>query len=68
MTKNMGTIDRSLRGLVGLLALPGAFVFGWFTGWMVWVAAGVGLVMLLTAGVGTCPAYSLIGVKTCKTA
>ena len=68
MTKNMGMVDRGLRGLVGVIALAGAFAFGWFTGWMVWVAAAVGVVMLVTAAVGNCPAYSLIGVKTCKTA
>lgn len=67
MTRNMGTIDRALRGLVGLLALAGAFVLGWFTGWVVWIAAGVGVVMLLTSAMGNCPAYSLIGIKTCKT-
>ena len=68
MTKNMGMIDRGLRGAVGLLALAAAFVFGWLSGWMVWVAAAVGAVMLVTALMGNCPAYSLIGVKTCKTA
>lgn len=67
MTKNMGTIDRGLRAIVGLLALAGAFVLGWFSGWMVWAAAVVGVVMLVTAAVGNCPVYSLIGVKTCKT-
>ncbi|MFN6925465.1 MAG: DUF2892 domain-containing protein [Tabrizicola sp.] len=67
MTKNMGTIDRGLRAIVGILALLGAFVFGWFSGWVVWVAAVVGVVMLATSALGNCPLYSVIGIKTCKT-
>lgn len=67
MTKNMGTIDRGLRAIVGILALLGAFVLGWFSGWMVWVAAVVGVIMLGTAATGNCPLYSIVGIKTCKT-
>ncbi|WP_135449788.1 MULTISPECIES: YgaP family membrane protein [Tabrizicola] len=67
MTKNMGTIDRGLRAIVGILALLGAFVFGWFSGWVVWVATVVGVVMLATSALGNCPLYGVIGIKTCKT-
>ncbi len=66
MTKNVGIIDRAIRGLVGLLALAGAFVLGWFTGWTVWVAALVGVIMLGTAAVGMCPLYRLVGINTCR--
>lgn len=66
MTVNMGTIDRGLRALVGLALLAGAFVLGWFGGWMVWAAVVVAAVMLGTAAMGNCPAYSLIGIKTCR--
>lgn len=67
MTRNMGTVDRGLRALVGIVALAGAFVLGWFSGWMVWVAAVIGLVMLATSVMGFCPLYSIVGIKTCKT-
>lgn len=67
MTKNMGTIDRGLRALVGVVLLAGAFLLGWFAGWMVWAAAAIGVVMLATAAMGNCPAYSIFGIKTCKT-
>jgi hypothetical protein len=66
MTTNVGTVDRVARGLVGIVALLGAFVLGWFSGWMVWAAAVVAVILLVTASVGTCPLYSLIGVNTCK--
>lgn len=67
MTKNMGTVDRSLRALIGVLAFLGAFAFGWFSGWMVWAAAAVGVIMLVTAALGNCPLYRLVGINTCKT-
>jgi hypothetical protein len=67
MTRNVGSIDRALRALMGLVALIAAFGFGWFSGWMVWAAAAVGVIMLVTAAVGTCPLYRLIGVNTCRT-
>ncbi len=66
MGRNVGTPDRALRALVGILALLGAFVFGWFSGWMVWAAALVGVIMLGTAALGFCPLYRLVGIDTCK--
>lgn len=66
MTRNVGTIDRAARALIGVLALLGAFVLGWFSGWMVWAAAAVGVIMLGTAAVGFCPLYRLLGMNTCK--
>ena len=66
MTRNMGTIDRALRAIIGVLALLGAFALGWFSGWMVWAAAVVGVIMLVTAAVGFCPLYRLVGINTCR--
>ena len=66
MTRNVGTVDRALRALIGILALLGAFALGWFSGWMVWAAAAVGVIMLVTAAVGSCPLYRLVGMNTCK--
>jgi membrane protein YdbS with pleckstrin-like domain len=66
MSRNVGNVDRALRALVGILALAGAFVLGWFSGWMVWAAAAVGVIMLATAALGFCPLYRLVGVNTCR--
>jgi hypothetical protein len=66
MDRNVGTMDRAVRALVGILALLGAFVLGWFSGWMVWAAAAVGVIMLGTAAIGFCPLYRLVGVNTCR--
>ncbi len=60
LAKNMGTIDRAVRAVagVGLLSLT---VVGPQTMWGL-----IGLVPLLTAATGSCPAYSLIGLRTNK--
>ena len=60
MTKNIGTIDRTLRVLVGLALI--AFSVTGITGAWGWI----GIVPLVTALVGWCPAYTLFGIKTCK--
>jgi hypothetical protein len=58
MTTNVGLIDRALRAIVGLALI------GWaLSGGPVW--AWIGVVPLLTAGIGFCPAYTLLGIKTC---
>lgn len=60
MKANMGTVDRSLRVLLGLV-LVGLAVTG-TVGWWGWV----GVIPLATALVGWCPVYTVLGVSTCK--
>lgn len=59
MKANVGSIDRVVRILLGAaliaMTLMGTIgVWGW-----------IGLVPLLTALVGFCPAYKLLGLSTC---
>lgn len=58
MTKNMGTIDRLARAAIGAALIAWALTGG---PWWAWV----GIVPLFTAAVAICPAYSLLGIKTC---
>ena len=63
MKANVGTIDRIARIIVGLALI--AFALGFIapgTGWN-W-AGWIGVVPILTAFLGTCPAYSLLGCST----
>ncbi|MDS4016401.1 MAG: DUF2892 domain-containing protein [Candidatus Accumulibacter sp.] len=59
MKTNVGGIDKILRIVVGiaLIAMAALGVVGAW-GW-------IGVVPLLTGLLGTCPAYSLLGVNTC---
>jgi hypothetical protein len=59
MPRNVGSIDRILRIVAGL-ALIALAATGTIGAW-----GYVGIVPLLTAFVGYCPAYSLIGLNTC---
>lgn len=58
LAKNMGTVDRVLRVVVGVAVLSLAFV-GPESPW-----GYIGIVPLLTAAFGTCPLYTLLGIST----
>jgi Protein of unknown function (DUF2892) len=61
MKVNVGVVDRMFRVIIGLaligLTLTGSIgLWGW-----------LGLIVLVTGIFSYCPAYSLLGIKTCKT-
>lgn len=60
---NLGSIDRILRIVVGV----GAVTFALLSKNEYAVYGYIGIVPLLTAVVGVCPAYLPFGIKTCKT-
>ena len=62
MTRNMGGLDRILRIILGLGLISIAFV-GPQTPW-----GWIGVIPLVTALVGFCPAYRLAGLNTCSRA
>ncbi len=69
MTHNMGSIDRIIRGIVGIILLLLPFVSGFGAGstLLTWGSLIVGAILALTALFGFCPLYRLIGVNTCGT-
>ena len=62
MSNNIGTVDRILRILVALTLIT-LTVMGIVGPW-----GWIGVVPLVTGLVSWCPAYTLLGIKTCKTA
>jgi hypothetical protein len=57
---NVGTVDKAVRVVAGVALLAYAFV-----GKGQWRWLGLfGVVPLLTAWVGFCPVYTLLGIKT----
>jgi len=66
MMKNMGTIDRTGRLIISAVLAYLAIGTGVLTGVLFWVALAVAAVFTLTAAVGNCPLYGIIGLKTCR--
>jgi hypothetical protein len=63
MSVNVGTIDRVLRIVIGLALIAFAIPLGFpQTGWN-WLG-WIGVVPIITAVVGNCPAYSVLGFST----
>lgn len=58
--KNMGSLDRIIRIVAGL-ALVAAAASESLGAW-----AYIGIVPIVTAALGSCPAYSLLGFRTCR--
>jgi hypothetical protein len=64
MAVNMGTIDRVVRIVVGLLLIAWAIPIGFSEGGWNWIG-WIGIVPLATGAIGSCPAYTLLGFSTC---
>jgi hypothetical protein len=60
MKQNVGTIDRAVRVVIGVALLALLFLSDSPARW--WGL--VGLVPLLTAAIGYCPMYGLLGFST----
>jgi hypothetical protein len=60
--KNVGSVDRMLRILVGVVLL--ALFFLYPGAWWHYYAL-IGIVPLATGLLSTCPLYSILGVSTC---
>jgi hypothetical protein len=60
MAKNVGGADKILRIVVGLVIVAwGVYAQNWW--------GAIGLVPLLTGLINWCPAYTILGLNTCKT-
>jgi hypothetical protein len=65
MSVNVGTIDRALRVVLGLVLIAYAIPLGFpSTGWN-WIG-WIGVVPIFTAIVGYCPAYTALGCSTSR--
>lgn len=62
-TANVGSADRVVRIVLGLVLLSLVFVLEGGARWL----GLIGLVLIVTGFVRYCPAYGLLGVRTCRT-
>ena len=63
LAKNMGTVDRLLRIVVGIALIAAFFMTPATGGWH--YAYLIGIVPLLTGLLSSCPLYSILGINTC---
>lgn len=59
MKCNVGKTDRIIRVILGAVIIAGGV---YFQSW--WGAIGV--ILILTAAIGLCPAYFPFGISSCK--
>ncbi len=64
MTRNVGSIDRMVRVILGLALIILPFLGAGYGFWN-WLSVIVGAVLLITGVARSCPLYSVIGVSTC---
>lgn len=60
MEKNMAVWDRVIRIIVAIIFLWLAITNG---GWY-WILGIIGIVFIVTAAIGFCPLYKVLGFKT----
>lgn len=66
MTKNMGTIDRTLRAVLAIL-IAVLYFTGAISGTVAVILGIVAVAFFLTSFVGTCPLYLPFGLSTRRT-
>jgi hypothetical protein len=60
MKCNIGTTDRIVRAVIGLIVIAvGFYLSSWW--------GAIGLVPIITSVTGWCGLYTLFGISTCKT-
>lgn len=65
MKVNEGTLDRTLRVVVGIVLLALGLLHVVSGAWL-WVVAILGAILLITGLVGFCPLYTLLKINTLK--
>lgn len=68
MSANVGTIDRILRLVIGIVLIVLPFVTGfalWTNPLWMYGSVIVGAVLVGTAAIRFCPLYRLFGMRTC---
>ncbi|MEN8927912.1 MAG: DUF2892 domain-containing protein [Flavobacteriales bacterium] len=65
MKKNMGTLDKSVRTIIGAI-IAVLFFTGVIKGNVALVLLIVAIIFSVTSLINFCPLYKIIGVNTCK--
>ena len=69
MTFNVGSTDRVLRGLLGLMLIIAPLLNMpaiWSSAPLAYGSMAIGLVLTITAALRFCPLYRIVGISACK--
>jgi len=66
MPCNSGGMERIIRGILGIVLVL-AWLLHWVVGTLALILGILGIIFVVTAAIGFCPIFSIIGVNTCKT-
>ncbi len=69
MTKNLGSVDRIFRTILGIVLLGAPFISGlamFSSNTLTTISVIAGIIMLATASIRFCPLYRIFGLRTCK--
>ena len=68
MKANENGVDRTVRILLGIIALAASYQWLSVMDGNIWgiVVAALGAIMLITGFVGFCPCYAIFGMGSCK--
>jgi hypothetical protein len=58
MVPNVGTTDRILRLIIGVVAIAMGIIYDTWWGW-------IGILPIITAIIGWCPIYAPLHISTC---
>jgi hypothetical protein len=67
MKKNVGSTDKIVRIILGIAMGYFAYTTSFETAWYQTALYVVAAILLITALLGSCPAFSLLKINTCKT-
>ena len=67
MKKNVGSTDKIIRIILAIAIGYFAFTTSFETAWYQTALYVVAAILLITALLGFCPAFSLLKINTCKT-
>ena len=65
MERNVGTVDRVIRIILGLILLIGPMQMGYSCA-VAYIVMLIGVILLITGIIGYCGLYNVIGINTLK--
>lgn len=65
MKANMGTTDKFVRVLIGIL-IAVLYYLDLISGMTAIIILAFGIILLITSLINFCPLYTLFGINTCK--